>query len=54
MKKSERYHYAMIAVLKCGFSDETKIEILETLMEDRGMAVFSEIQAEKDQEVQEA
>jgi len=52
MKKSERYHYAMIAVLKYGFSDEAKIEILETLMEDRGVAVFNEKQKEKDQEVQ--
>lgn len=52
MKKSERYHYAMIAVLNAEFSDTVKIKILETLMEDRGVAVFSEIQAEKDQEVQ--
>ena len=52
MKKSERYHYAMIAVLNSEFSDEVKIEVLETLMEDRGVAIFSENQAEKDQEVQ--
>lgn len=42
MKKSERYFFAMKAVLRAGYSEEATIEILDTLMSDRSMAEYSE------------
>jgi hypothetical protein len=43
MKKSERYHLAMCAVLNSGsISTEGKLEIIETLMEAKNVAVFTE------------
>ena len=42
MKKSERYQFAMLAVLNSGFADKTKLEILETLMGDKSLAEFTE------------
>lgn len=49
MKKSEHYTEAMKAVLTAGIhSVEEKIEILETLMDGRSGAEFSErLEAEK-------
>lgn len=49
MKKSEHYTEAMKAVLSAGIHTvEEKIEILETLMDGRGGAEFSErLEAEK-------
>lgn len=43
MKKSEQYTVAMLAVLKdiC-LSDSDKLEVIETLMSQRGMAQYSE------------
>lgn len=43
MKKSEQYTVAMLAVLKdISISDVKKLEIIETLMADRGLARYSE------------
>lgn len=42
MKKSERYTFAMKAVLEYEMPAGTKLEVLETLMDDRKMAEFSE------------
>lgn len=48
MKKSEKYHAAMISVLECNrLRNESKLEILETLIENRGAALYSEAQEEK-------
>lgn len=43
MKKSERYTMAVLCVLEDGILDgNQKIEVLETLMEDRKVALWSE------------
>ena len=48
MKKSERYYAAMLSVLECSrLRNESKLEILETLIENRGVALNSEAKEEK-------
>jgi len=42
MRKSEHYTFAMKAVLEYEMQATQKLEVLETLMEDRKLAVFSE------------
>lgn len=42
MKKSERYYKAMMAVINSTINAADKLEILETLMEDRRVAEFTE------------
>ena len=43
MKKSDRYQFAMIAIIQCGFlTAEQKVDVLETLMADKSLAVFAE------------
>ena len=53
MKKSERYYMAMLAVINSNhiLSDE-KLEIIETLMDDKGLAEWSE-KAEEEKEAAE-
>lgn len=48
MKKSEQYTVAMLAVLKdiC-LSDSDKLEVIETLMSERGIARYSEQAVER-------
>jgi hypothetical protein len=48
MKKSERYHMAMLAVVNsASISAEGKIEILATLQEAKSVAEYWEREAEK-------
>ena len=42
MKQSERYYKAMLAVINSTMNAADKLEILETLMEDRRVAEFTE------------
>lgn len=42
MKKSERLFLAMLCVLDSGYDAEDRLEILETLMDDRKTALFVE------------
>lgn len=43
MKKSERYQVAIIAVMNAAnIEDNDKVEILETLIDAKGTAVFVE------------
>lgn len=52
MKKSERYHMAMLAVVNSlMLKAEDKIEILATLMEDEGVAKYVEKKAEDAEKV---
>ena len=52
MKKSERYYKAMMAVINSTINAADKLEILETLMEDRRVAEYTEKQeAKKENEV---
>ena len=53
MKKSEQYTLAMEAILDSEYTNQIKLEILETLMEDRSMALYTEERDENKQEVQE-
>lgn len=47
MKKSERYQYAMVAVVNSTSLDaEVKLEVLETLMQDKSVAEWTENQGE--------
>ena len=56
MKKSEQYTLSMEAILDSEYTNSIRLEILETLMEDRKMARFVEEQEKKqdkkEQEVQ--
>lgn len=48
MKKSARYHAAMVAVLNSnGFTSEEKLEIIATLMENKDTAEYWEREEEK-------
>lgn len=48
MKKSARYHAAMVAVLNSnGFTSEEKVEILATLMDNKSTAEYWEREEEK-------
>ena len=48
MKKSQKYYLAMTAVLNSNaLCSSDKLEILETLIENRGVALYSEAQEEK-------
>ena len=48
MKKSQMYNLAMIAVMNCGLDDEEKLEVLELLMDNKSVALYTERQeAEK-------
>lgn len=51
MKKSEHYTMAMAAVVECDYMHSSKkIEIIETLLEDRKMARYrEEKEAEKNE-----
>lgn len=50
MKKSERYTMAMAAVVECGYMHSSnKIEIIETLLEDRKVALWSEKEEKKNE-----
>ena len=47
MKKSEIYHLAQIAVINSpSIAPESKIEVMRTLLEDEGLALFVEKQRE--------
>lgn len=47
MKKSERYHVAIIAVMNAAeIPDNDKVEILETLLDAKGTALFVEKEKE--------
>jgi len=49
MKKSEKYQYAMLAVLESQMiTSPSKLEIIETLLGDKTMAEYTEkMEAEK-------
>lgn len=48
MKKSEMYQAAIVAVLNSnGFTSEEKLEILDTLMENKDIAEYWEREEEK-------
>lgn len=42
MKKSEKYKYAMVAVVDSDMGATVKLEILEQLMEDKKIVEWSE------------
>lgn len=42
MKKSEHLYHAMLAVLDSAFSAGVRLEVLELLMDERKMALWSE------------
>lgn len=42
MKKSEKYSIAMDALLDSGYSNDIKIEVLETLLDARRIALYTE------------
>lgn len=51
MKKSEHYKAAMIAVINSAvIPAEKKVEILETLVEDKKMAIWNEQKEAKENE----
>lgn len=47
MKKSQQFYMAMVAVLRCGIEEPDKLEILETLMNERKLARYAEEREEQ-------
>ena len=42
MKRSEIYHYVMVAVVNSGMSVEVKLKVLKQLMDDESLAEYTE------------
>ncbi len=42
MKKSEKYHAAMLAVLNSNLQNEVKLEVLDLLLDDKATAEWCE------------
>ena len=47
MKKSQQFYMAMAAVLRCEIEEPDKLEILETLMNERKLARYAEDREEQ-------
>lgn len=47
MKKSAQLYMAMVAVLRCEIEEPDKLEILETLMNERKLARYAEEREEQ-------
>ena len=47
MQKSTQFYMAMVAVLRCGIKEPDKLEILETLMNERKLAIYAEEREEQ-------
>ena len=47
MKKSQQFYMAMVAVLRCEIEEPDKLEILETLMNERKLARYAEDREEQ-------
>ena len=47
MQKSEQIYMAMVAVLRCEIEEQDKLEILETLMNERKLARYAEEREEQ-------
>ena len=47
MKKSQQFYMAMVSVLRCEIEEPDKLEILETLMNERKLARYAEEREEQ-------